>query len=297
MKTYLLALITITSTVLLLGQGYQNSDFEHFCSQKMKRQYHNVSTLDIDQSPLLHCYDVKFYLLDINVENYTTFLSGDVTISAQVVAPVLDTFAIELIDELMIDQVFVNDIEHSVIHENNEAFIPLTAPVQQNSNFSVKIIYEGQPPTSESFSGIFSEYDSTWNKHVTWTLSEPFSARQWWPTKQVLTDKADSVWVNITTSSENLAGSIGLLSSAVPLVNNKTRFEWRSRYPIAYYLISFAVSEYEEYNIYAHPIEMMGDSILIQNFVYDVPGCLEYYKDVIDATAEMVEMFSDIYYL
>ena len=78
---------------------------------------------------------------------------------------------------------------------------------------------------------------------------------------------------------------------------NKLRYEWKSNYPIAYYLISFAVSEYQEYNIYAHPAGMGGDSLLIQNFIYDAPGCLDYYKAGIDETVGMVELFSDLYSL
>jgi len=279
----------------MLGQNYLSVDYEHFCSQKMKQKYHSFSTLDLNQSPLLHNYDVNFYFLDLEVENNSIYVSGQVTIYAQTVVTVLDTFAFELVDELFIDQVFLNDIEHSVIHNNNEAFIPLAEPLTLNSLFSVKIIYHGFPPTSESFSGIFTEYDSTWNKHVMWTLSEPFSARKWWPTKQVLTDKADSVWVNITTSADNMAGSNGLLSSVVSLPDNKVRFEWRSNYPIAYYLISFVVADYQEYNIYAKPAYLQGDSLLIQNFIYDSPGCLEYYKAGIDRTIEFMELFSDLF--
>lgn len=78
---------------------------------------------------------------------------------------------------------------------------------------------------------------------------------------------------------------------------NKLRYEWKSNYPIAYYLISFAVSEYQEYNIYAHPAGMGGDSLLIQNFIYDAPGCLDFYKAGIDETVGMIELFSDLYSL
>lgn len=295
MKRSLLLIISLILTVSLLGQDLLSFDNEHFCSKKMKQLFKSKSILDLDQSPLLHDYDVKFYLLDLEVENNTTYISGQVTIFAQVVVSELDTFAFELFDVLTIDHVFVNDIEHSVIHNNNEAFIPLSVPLPENSIFSVKIIYHGTPPSSESFSGVFTEYDSTWNKNVTWTLSEPFSARLWWPTKQILTDKADSVWVNITTSSDNLAGSIGLLSEVVMLPNNKVRYEWKSKYPIVYYLISFAVANYQEYNIYAKPTYLQGDSILIQNYIYDSPGCLEHYKSGIDNTVEFMELFTDLF--
>lgn len=295
MKRSLLSIILVIATVSLFSQNNIIVDFEHFCSQKMKQKFYKSTKLDIEQSPLLNHYDVKFYFLDLEAENNTTYVSGEVTISAQAVVPILDTFAFELIDELIIDHVYVNESEHSILRENDEVFVPLTEPFLQNSSFSVKIIYHGLPPAGESFSGIFTKYDSTWNKNVTWTLSEPFSAKEWWPTKQVLTDKADSVWVYITTSSENMAGSIGLLSSVVTLPDNKLRYEWRSKYPIVYYLISFAIADYQEYNVYAKPSYLLGDSLLIQNFIYDSPGCLQACKEGIGRSVEFMELFTDLF--
>ncbi len=125
--------------------------------------------------------------------------------------------------------------------------------------------------------------------------SEPFAAKDWWPNKQVLTDKADSVWVFLTTSPNEMAGSQGLLTNVTVLDNNQLRYEWKSNYPIAYYLISFAVSDYQEYNIYAKPEGLENDSILIQNFIYNHPNYLNNYKINIDATAPMIELFSDLY--
>ncbi len=77
--------------------------------------------------------------------------------------------------------------------------------------------------------------------------------------------------------------------------DDKLRYEWKSSYPIDYYLISFAVANYQEYNIYAHPEGLGGDSILIQNFIYDAPGCLENYQDEIDETAPMIDLFSKLF--
>ncbi|MCD4664616.1 MAG: T9SS type A sorting domain-containing protein, partial [Bacteroidales bacterium] len=60
---------------------------------------------------------------------------------------------------------------------------------------------------------------------------------------------------------------------------------------------SFAVAEYQDYSIYAHPTEMQGDSLLIQNYIYDSPGCLDNYKTDIDRTVEFIELFSNLYSL
>jgi aminopeptidase N len=74
--------------------------------------------------------------------------------------------------------------------------------------------------------------------------------------------------VFITTDSLNKAGSNGLLKNVV-VVGNKKRFEWKSRTPIDYYLISIAVAKYKEYRQYAKPQYLVNDSILIQNYIYD----------------------------
>lgn len=267
------------------------------CSMEKTSRTLLRSDEEIQQTHLLFHYDVKFYHLDLHVETDTTFLSGSVTIQAQVIASTMDTFAVELIDEMTIDSILINGAVHDFYRQQDEVFVPLIQPVSQGELFTSRIYYNGTPPSGNFFIGVSRGYDETWEKPVIWTLSEPFNARQWWPTKQVLSDKADSVKVFITTDSENKAGSIGLLEQVVVLPGNKLRYEWKSNYPIAYYLISYAVAPYQDYTIYAKPTVLQEDSIPVQNFIYDAPGCLEFYKDGIDRTVEMIELFSDLYSL
>jgi aminopeptidase N len=266
-----------------------------YCSRSKNAKEALLFHKNIVQTPLLNNYDVKFYFLDLNAENNSIYISGNVTIQASVVNNQLDTFAFELLDELDIDSVFVMGLTQTFHRSNNEVFVSLDNPLTFGESFTCQVFYHGMPPTGGFFSGISTKYDTTWNKNVTWTLSEPFNARQWWPTKQVLEDKADSSWVFITTSAENKAGSNGLLTNVVDLPNNKKRFEWKSKYPIDYYLISFAVAEYQEYNIYAKPADLLCDSLLIQNYIYDAPGCLSYYKQGIDNTVSFLELFSELF--
>jgi aminopeptidase N len=290
---YKTLLFTLISFIALSAVAQHHHDDNMYCSKARFYQAYLKSTKNIIQTPLLNDYDVKYYFLDLDVQNNSVDVSGEVTFYAEVITEELDTFAFELLDEMNITAVYFNDDLHSVYRENDECFVELTSPLSEGEMFTAKIVYGGTPPTGGFFSGITSVYDS-WGKWVTWTLSEPFAARDWWPTKQVLEDKADSAWIFLTTDENNMAGSNGLLTNVTPMPDNKLRYEWKTNYPIDYYLISFAVSEYQEYNIYAHP-EGLGDSILIQNFIYDVPGCLENYQDGIDQTAEFIELFSDLF--
>jgi len=47
---------------------------------------------------------------------------------------------------------------------------------------------------------------------VTWSLSEPYEAKTWFPCKQDLNDKADSVSVSVTVPDTLMAGSNGILT-------------------------------------------------------------------------------------
>jgi len=133
----------------------------------------------------------------------------------------------------------------------------------------------------------------TWGNQVTWTLSEPFSAYEWFACKQSLKDKADSCDVNITLPSNSMAGSNGLLINTVNLGATK-RFEWKHRYPIDYYLISISVAEYVEYNVYANPVGATNP-ILIHNFIHNNSGTLPNFQTDINETADFMELFSDLY--
>jgi len=240
-------------------------------------------------------YNVTFYFLDINVENNTTFVSGNATTIADVKRLTLDEFKFELISQLTVDSVIANGVNSSFTRAGDEVTVALQTALGLGETLSFTVYYFGQPPSGGFFSGISTSFVQAWGKNVTWTLSEPFNAKQWWPCKQDLYDKADSVWVFATTSNVNKVGSNGLLTSSIPLPNNKVRYEWKSNYPIAYYLISISVSDYQEYNIYAKPEGLQGDSILIQNYIYNSPGCLEFYKEGIDRTSAFIELLSEYY--
>ena len=115
----------------------------------------------------------------------------------------------------------------------------------------------------------------------------------WFPCKQVLPDKADSAYIFLTTDRSLKAGSNGLLENTVELSGNRIRYEWKTRYPIAYYLISYAVADYYDYSYY---VKLPGreDSLLVQNYIYDTLAYLEQNKSDIDNTGNMISLFSGL---
>jgi aminopeptidase N len=248
------------------------------------------------QSKYLFEYNVHFYWLDISVNPLSTYINGNVTIGATTLVDKLDTFAVELIPEMAIDSAFMNGakLDKPVRNADNVLF-PISEIQGKGSPFSVKIYYHGTSPTGGFFSGVSTAYNKTWDKHVAWTLSEPFAAKTWFPVKQDLKDKADSAWIFLTVDSNYMAGSEGLLTRVVDLGNGKKRYEWKTRYPIDYYLLSYAVADYRDFSFYAHPDNPTGDSVLVQNYIYNSDEYLLQNKSRIKRTGDFIDLYVKLF--
>lgn len=253
------------------------------------------ASLTIAEIAQTELYDVSYYFLDLNMTNTSTYLSGSVEMHAKAKTN-LDSALVELFETLAISQIQVNGSIVAFSRVSNRVKIPVNTPA--NGSFIIKITYYGNPPTAQTNplggSGLTAGTSNTWGNKVVWSLSEPFSAYEWFPVKQSLTDKADSCAVHITVPDTLMAGSNGLLENVVSLPNNKKRFEWKHKHPIDYYLISVSVAKYIDYSIYANPV---GSStpVLIQNFIYDNPNTLPYFIDEINETAAFIELYATLY--
>jgi len=271
-----------------------------------KRSYNPLSTSSnenryslktIDQ---LNSYDVKFYKLDLSVSKSSTEIQGSGMVYAEVQNSPIDTFVIELIDSLteetfmMVDSVIVNGQVRSFTHTNHLIKVPINPPLSVGSFITAEIYYygNGQSSAVSGYNGISN--GTAFNSSVTYTYSEPFWSRIWWPCKQMLGDKSDSIHISITTESDCKAGSIGLLKSIVPLPGNKVRYEWKSNYPIDYYLVSFAVGEYIEHITYS-AIEESNDSVLIQSYLFQDSPYLPMNLVAIEKTKDYMQIFNNLF--
>ena len=255
-------------------------------------------------------YDVKWYSLDLNLENNSLAISGSALLRVRVLQP-LDSVAFELYQApanspagtatLTIDAVTVNgQVSPGVLRQGNDATAALAQPAAAGAMLDVVVTYHGTAPSgnSSAIGGGFNRATSyymggkEYPYNVVWSLSEPFEAHEWWPCKQVLTDKADSSVVAVTTTLPNKVGSNGVLRRTTLLANNKVRYEWHERHPIDYYLISVAVAPYIEYNSAANPTG--GPRIPILNYVYD-QNALNYYQTEFDRIPGFIENYSNLF--
>ncbi len=273
---------------------YNQLNAQRACSVLKTNYINHTQAVPISHIVLMNKYDMKFQHLNLNMERTGKSVSGNVRSLAQVKSSTLDTFGLELYSSLIIDSARINGLLVTPIRNSHAVSFVLPNTLQQNEMIDATIYYRGTAPTlngSAIGDGLNNGTSQSWGNQVTWSLSEPYSAYEWFPCKQQLQDKLDSVYVYVTTDAANKVGSNGILTAVVDL-GTKKRYEWKSKYVIDYYLISVAIAKYVDYSFYAHPAGTT-DSILIQNYIYDNPATLTNFKSVIDQTDDLVEFFSD----
>ena len=189
-------------------------------------------------------YDIKYHRLEFNVDPSQANISGDVTTYFEAKEN-MDEVTFDLADNMIVSQVLQrgNPLSFSQ-NANDELVVTLDATQNLGVLDSLTISYSGNPISS----GFGSFEVSTHNGDpVLWTLSEPYGAKGWWPCKQDLNDKVDSIDVYITTpqfnpsNEEYIAVSNGLEQSQEINGMDKTTY-FKHRYPIPAYLIAIAVT-------------------------------------------------------
>lgn len=217
----------------------------------------NISTCALSDN-----YDVKYYRCVWNTNPSVNAISGSITTYFLPQSPI-DSLQMDASITLHIDSVFYHN-STTVFHQLTGDVLQIQFPNTVNTLDSVTVFYHGTPASSGF--GSFTQ-----NKHgpnhvpVIWTLSEPYGAKDWWPCKMTLTDKADSIDTYITIPPGNKAASNGTLKAITPQGFNSSTYHWKHRHPIATYLIAQAVTNYTSYT---DTVQLQNGKMPVLYYVY-----------------------------
>ncbi|MBV6460716.1 MAG: hypothetical protein HJHJAOHD_00831 [Flavobacteriales bacterium] len=206
-------------------------------------------------------YDIKYQRMHWQVNPQVYYIAGNITSYFTIPQNGTDTINFNLSDSLTVDSIKYHSSNISFIHANNLLKVQFPSVIPINTLDSVTVYYQGKPSTSGFGSFIQTSHA---NDSIIWTLSEPFGAADWWPCKQDLSDKVDSVDIYVTTPAQYRVASNGLLISEINLGGNKT-FHWKHKYPITAYLVAIAVTNYAYYSNYA---TLTNGTLEILNYVF-----------------------------
>lgn len=230
-------------------------------------------------------FDVKYYRCEWQTDPAIRYISGIVT-SHFVITSSTNYIAYDLSDSLHVDSVKERNTSLLSSQLNNTLQIKFPATKPAGTLDSVTIYYRGIPPSTGFGSYVNAMHDSI---PVMWTLSEPYGSRDWWPCKNGLDDKADSIDVYITTPKEYTSVSNGLRESEIISGSNKTT-HWKHRYPIASYLVCMAVTNYAEFKNY---VQIENTNLLMQTFCY--PEDLSLFQNNTAPVLTALQFYSKIF--
>lgn len=210
-------------------------------------------------------YDLLYQKLYLRVDSLAPRnrkIAGNVYSKLVTSESAFTSFAFDLTSNMVIDSVKINEVITSFSRMGNE--ILLTVPQQPiGTEITSQIYYHGDPSKSENRA--FS-YDYQRDGPIVWTLSQPYGAFGWWPCKQQLVDKIDSLDMHIHIPKGNKAAGMGILTAVDTLADSSLIFKWKHRHPISTYLVAVTISNfYEE----SHYIPLSGgDSVFHVDYLY-----------------------------
>lgn len=206
-------------------------------------------------------FDVKYYRCEWEVDPAVYYISGKVTVYF-IITSAGNSISFDLMNSMNVDSIKQRNVILTKTHINNLLQVNFPTPVNTGVLDSVSIFYKGPPANTGFGSFVQTTHGAV---PVIWTLSEPYGSRDWWPCKNGLDDKADSIDVLITNPAAYKAASNGLLQSETLIAGGKKLTYWKHRYPIATYLVCLAVTNYSVFN---NSVQLGAVNLPMQTYCY-----------------------------
>jgi aminopeptidase N len=230
--------------LMLLFSSIAFSQHEEFKAERIAQieSYSAEKKINFKVNPNTQNYDLTYGKLEFTVDPAVYTISGKVALTFKALSSmnsvVFDFY--KSTTPFTISSVKINGTSVSFTHNaSHELVISLASTLSAGNTATAEITYSGVPSKGQQ-AFTTSTHGGT---PVLYTLSEPYGARDWWPCKQDLNDKIDSIDVYITAPSTYVSVTNGLKQSEVVNGTKKTT-HFKHNYPIPAYLVAIAVTNY-----------------------------------------------------
>ena len=287
MKTRYLVIVALWG---VFAGGLKAQQLENYVNEKIAEveAANYMQTNEFRESLNYSEYDLVYQRMEWLVDPAVRYISGKVTSYIKSQTDGLTAVEFDLDSIMVVDSVRHAGRAIEFSRDLNKLILHLPNPLATDEIDSVAVFYQGEPASS-GFGSFTQSVHGSGQVPVIWTLSEPYGAMEWWPCKQSLADKIDSIDIVVTTPQQYRTASNGLLVSEVVSGEYRT-MHWKHRYPIVTYLVAIAVTNYVEYSDYLELDD--GRQIEIQNFVY--PESLEAIRARTPVTADIMKFFNEL---
>ncbi|KIA88308.1 M1 family aminopeptidase [Kaistella jeonii] len=240
-KLYVLILAMIC--VQIYSQKNEEAERKSMIKSELSRY---SKMIGYNENPNTLNYDLKYQRLELSLDPAAQFVSGTVTSHFQAKQN-MSSIYFDLSNVLTVSEVKYHGANLTFTQLSSKELkidFPVNIPASTLDSLSVK--YSGAPDTAGSAGDAFT-VSTQGGTPVLFTLSEPYGAQEWFPTKQSMNDKIEKVDMKITTPSQYNVASNGKLFSETITGSNKLTF-WQTNYPIPAYLIALGITNYTKIN-------------------------------------------------
>lgn len=254
------AFLIILFTANLFSAQLLNIDRKGIIESEKKKNLRSIQ--DVNVNPNTLNYDLRYARVELDLDPNQQYVSGTVTSHFKMLSD-SDHIFFDLADNLTVSAVKYHG-QNLIFQQLSTDEIKINFPVAVTAQTtdSLSITYSGIPSTEGS---AFVAIGTPAGDPILATLSEPFGAKEWWPTKQSLNDKIEKMDIKITTPAEYTVGSNGKLMSETILGNGKKLTYWQTNYPIPAYLFALGISNYVKVN---STITTTNGSFPFLNYLY-----------------------------
>ncbi len=194
-------------------------------------------------------WNLTYYHLDIAVNPYDSTIFGTNTVIYRVVYPA-SLMQIDLQEPLRLTKAVQNNNILNFKREGNVYWIQLTEKQEQGKIYSVVLSYGGKPRVSTR---------PPWIGGITWSKDArglPFvasacqgdGASLWWPCKDHMYDKPDSMLISVNVPENLMDISNGRLRSVVNQKNKTKTYNWFVANPINNYGVNINIGDYVHFS-------------------------------------------------
>ncbi|NOR76045.1 MAG: peptidase M1, partial [Draconibacterium sp.] len=173
----------------------QIPDFDFFDKIAFQEKSNFIKKTAFVESQNYNLTDFVYQRMEWEIDPDTLFIKGVVTTWFKSKTQNLNEIEFDLSLSLNVDSVVQNNQKLTFNQSQNKIIITLPERLNEGQLDSVSIYYQGIPNNSG-----FDVFSKTMHNNIPniWTLSEPYGAMEWWPCKQSLVDKIDSIDIIVT---------------------------------------------------------------------------------------------------
>jgi aminopeptidase N len=244
-----------------------------------------------DPTPEQMLFDALHYELDIAFKGSPPTVEGTVRVRLESLVEGLSTVHLDADDCLSISHVSEAGGPSIAWTQSGDLLtITLSPPLALGEEIEIEIGYDGNPSLATDEGMFFSSYSDS---PLYYSLSQPWSARTWWPCKDYPDDKA-TFEIYFSVPAGMFAASNGTYlgyTEEQRWGQDYRRYHWVESYPMPTYLASIAASDYvvlEDQFVHAP-----GETMQVTHYVF--PTKVAQAEVDFDIAVPALEFYSSIY--